>query len=188
MRSLTTTAGASLAQYIAFSSGFIIQFALALTAKRKSPGRVISQMLWLFGTWSACSLVLIAIVVLGTDYSWSRVDTIITSLSLVGLTTLVVWTMFTATPFTDAATKAWANIVLKSIPQFLLVGKVLAEGSAGITLVAVVLGNVSILTRLVPMSDLLMKGQANREEKWLWVTDAINLVSWLSVTVVWLLH
>jgi hypothetical protein len=165
----------------------MVQLALAITARRKSPGRVITQMLWLFGTWSVCSFALVATVAFGTNYIWSPVDTTIAFLSAIGLTSIVGWAVFTKTPLSDASVKAWTNIVLKSIPQFILVGKVLAEGPAGITTVAIVTGSVSILTRLVPMSDLLLKGEANREEKWLWLTDAVNLVSWLSVTVVWLL-
>ena len=187
MRALTTTAGVSLAQYAAFCIGFMFQLALAITARRKSPGRVITQMLLLFGTWSVLSLALSALVAFGTNYHWSGVDTTIASLSAIGLTIIVGWTVFTKTPLNDASMKAWTNIVLKSIPQFILVEKVLTEGPAGITTVAIVTGSISILTRLVPMSDLLLKGEANREEKWLWVTDAVNLISWLSVTAVWLL-
>lgn len=187
MRALTTTAGASLAQYAAFCLGFTAQLALAIAAWRKDRRRIITQMLVLFGTWSVLSFGLVAVVAIGTEYHWSRVDTTIAAFSLTGLAAIGAWAALMRTPVTDAAMKGWTNIVLKSIPQFILVAKVWSEGSAGISWVAIAAGSVSILTRLIPMSSLLRKGGANREEKWLWTTDVVNLASWLTVTGVWLI-
>lgn len=184
-RANTSIAGVSLAQYVAFCLGFAVQFALAVSARRQNVGRIITQMLWLFGSWTVCSSILILFVMMGTNYQWSVLDTTIAKLSVTGLVVIAICARISRRSLTDAAVKAWVNIVLKSIPQFLLAVKVWHEGPGGITAVAIVLGTVSIATRLIPMSGLLRKGGATRDEKWLWVTDVVNLASWLTVTAIW---
>ena len=187
IRALTTTEGASLAQYVAFTGGFMIQLVLALEARKKTPGRIISQQVKLFTAWSTCGLALVATVALKGGYQWSTVDTVITILASAGLVITISWAAFTATPLADAAIRAWMNISLKSLPQFLLVWKVMTEGPAGITPVAIVLGSLSIFMRLIPLSISMYTEGQNRDKKWLWISDAVNLASWLSVTIIWLL-
>lgn len=187
IRALSTTEGVSLAMYVAFTGGFIIQLVLALEARKKNPGRIISQQVKLFTAWSSCGALLIATVALEGDYRWSRVDTVITVLASVGLVVTISWATFTRTSLADAAVRAWINISLKSLPQFLLVWKVMAEGPAGITAVAIWLGSISIAMRLIPLTISMRVEGKNRDKKWLWISDAVNLASWLSVTVVWLI-
>jgi len=187
MKAITTTQGVSLAQYIAFSLGFMIQFMLALEAGRKNPGLIISQQISLFGIWSTCSAILVAVVATRGHYSWSQADTMIARFAGVGLVVTIVWAFSTKKPMDDAAVRAWLNISLKSLPQFLLITKILTEGSAGITWIAIVLGEASILTRLIPLSVSMKTEGVNRDKVWLLVSDAINLVSWTAVTIVWLL-
>ncbi len=187
IRALTTTEGASLAQYVAFTGGFMIQLVLALEARKKNPGRIISQQVKLFVAWSTCGVALIATVALEGGYRWSGIDTVITILALAGLVATLSWAVIRATPLADAAIRAWMNISLKSLPQFLLVWKVMTEGPAGITSIAIVLGSLSICMRLIPLSISMYTEGRNRDKKWLWISDAINLASWLSVTFVWLI-
>lgn len=185
LRAFTTTQGASLAQYAAFTGGFAVQLVLALEARKQTPGPIISQQVRLYTMWSVCGSLLIVIVAIQGGYQWSTVDTVITILASAGLALTVAWAAVTRISFSDAAVRAWFNISLKSLPQFLLAWKVLAEGPAGITIIAIILGNVSILTRLVPMSMSITTEGYNREKWWLRVSDAVNLASWSSVTFVW---
>ena len=188
VKALTTTQGVSLAQYIAFSFGFMIQFALALEAKRKSVvdhRRIITQQVYLFTAWSTCSVLLIAVVMTRDGYTWSTADSTIAKLASAGVAATAVWAFYTKKPHDDAVVRAWVNISLKSLPQFLLIMKIWSEGSAGITTVAIVLGETSILTRLIPLSVSLRTEGVSRDKIWLFVSDTVNLVSW-TVTVVWL--
>jgi hypothetical protein len=187
-RALTTTQGVSLAQYIAFCSGFIVQLVLAIEARRKNTGRIISQQVSLFATWSLCSLALIAVVINRGGYVWSRGDTTIAELASAGVVATIVWALFTRKPMSDAAVRAWVNISLKSLPQFLMIMKIWSEGSSGITTAAIVLGETSILMRLIPLSVSMKTEGVNRDKKWLWTSDAVNLASWSAVTVAWFVN
>ncbi len=185
IRAFTTMQGVSLAQYIAFTAGFTIQLILALEARRKTKGRIISQQIYQFAAWSICSFLLIGAVLIQRSYVWSRVDTITTEIALAGIVMTIIWAMFTRKPFSDAAVRAWINISLKSLPQFLLMAKMWMEGSAGITATAIILGNVSILMRLIPLAISMKTEGMNRDKTWLFVSDAVNLASWSTVTIVW---
>jgi hypothetical protein len=185
LRAFTTTEGISLAQYVAFTGGFMVQLVLALEARKEKPGPIITQQVHLFKAWSVCGTALIAIVVIKGGYRWSEVDTVITALASAGVVGTVAWAAFTRRSMGDAAVKAWYNIVLKSLPQFLLVWKVLEEGPAGLTQIAVVLGSVSILTRLIPISISIKTEGYTREKWWLKTSDAINLASWTAVVYAW---
>lgn len=187
IRALTTTEGASLAQYAAFTAGFVVQLALALEGRKKTPGRIMSQQVTLFAAWSACGSLLIATVAMKGGYAWSGVDSVITALASAGLVVTVSWALLRRVPLADAAVRAWLNISLKSLPQFLLVWKILSEGPAGITATAIVLGSLSICMRLIPLSISMKTEGRNREKTWLWISDAVNLASWLAVTSVWLI-
>lgn len=185
MRAFTSMEGVSLAQYVAFTIGFVIQLALALEARRKNRGRIISQQITLFVAWSTCSALLVGSVLIQDSYTWTRVDTTITAVAASGTILTLMWAASSMKSLQDAAVRAWINISLKSLPQFLLVAKIWSEGSAGITTTAIVLGSVSILSRLIPLSVSMEVEGRNRDKTWLWISDAVNLVSWLSVTVIW---
>lgn len=185
VKALTTTQGVSLAQYFAFSLGFLIQLVLALEARRKNSGRIISQQVSLFVAWSACSIALIAVVITRGGYTWSSVDSMIVKLASAGVVATIVWAFFSRTLLNDAAVRAMINMSLKSLPQFLMIMKIWSEGSAGITWVAIVLGEVSILMRLIPLSISMKTEGVNRDKVWLLASDAVNLMSWTAVTVVW---
>jgi len=185
MRAFTTMQGVSLAQYTTFAIGFMIQLALALEARRKTKGRIISQQVSLFVAWSTCSLLLVGAVLVQGSYHWSTVDTTITLVASTGMILTLVWAVSSMKPMHDAAVRAWINISLKSLPQFLLVAKIWSEGSAGITTTAIVLGEVSILMRLIPLSISMKTEGVNRDKIWLWISDAVNLVSWTAVITIW---
>jgi uncharacterized membrane protein YdcZ (DUF606 family) len=187
-RALTSVEGISLAQYAAFGLGFSVQLMLALAALNQKRTRLMVQLAILFGTWTFFSGMLCAVVIFGTDYRWSPTDTNITLFSVAGIGMTMIYMVVSGKPLSDAAVKGWMNIILKSIPQFMLASKVWADGSGGLTEVAIVTGSLSIISRLGPLTHMLLTTGGVRDEKWLWVTDAVNLASWLSVTVVWFLR
>jgi hypothetical protein len=183
LRALTSIKGVSLAQYLAFGLGFAVQFLLAVAGYRKQPSRLLAQLLVVFGTWTILAAMLVMVVSFGTPYRWSYYDSTIAWLSAIGLGLVAIYAIPTHVSITDAAIKGLINIVLKSIPQFLLVETIWHEGSSAISIVAIVTGHISIVSRLGPM--LWHSKGSTREQKWLMVTDAFNLVSWAAVTMAW---
>lgn len=186
VRTLSTTNGASLAQYVAFTVSFLIGLSLALDSRRESPGRIITQQVFLFAAWSIGGIALLATVLLCGTYRWTSTDTLISILASVGIVMSFVWVVAKKTSFKDPAIRAWIGISLKAVPQFLLVPKILSEGGAGLTGAFIFFGHVSILMRLVPLFISMQVEGIDRNKYWLVAAEVLNEISWLAVTVVWL--
>jgi hypothetical protein len=185
VRAFTTLQGVSLAQYIAFSLSFMIGFMLALEGRKKNPGRIITQQIFMFAAWSTCGTLLVLAVIVQGGYVWSKVDTTITTLASLGLITTLFWAFVSRKPLSDAAVRAFIGASLKPLPQFLLIVKIWSEGSAGLTITAVILGNISIWMRLIPLAMSMKTEGVNRDKIWLFVADSLNGLSWLTVSIVW---
>lgn len=187
VRTLSTTNGVSLAQYIAFTASFLIGLSLALDSRRESPGRIITQQVCLLTVWSVGGIALLATVLLCGTYHWTSTDTLISVLASAGIAMSFVWAVAKKTSFKDPAIRAWVGISLKAVPQFLLVPKILSEGGAGLTAAFIFVGHVSILMRLVPLLISTRVEGMDRNKYWLVTSEVLNEVSWLAVTVVWVL-
>ncbi len=185
LRAYTTLEGASLAQYISFVLSFALGFSLALSSRKENPGRIINQQLWLFGAWTVCGLVLLSVVAT-LDYRWTRGDTVSSLITAVGVVFTAVWATKRGLGIKSPMIRAWLSIFLKPVPQFLLVHKVFVEGGAGITVIAIVIGNVSIAMRLIPLIISAKTEGADKNKKWLIIAETTNQISWLAVTAVWL--
>lgn len=191
IRALTTVEGISLAQYVAFTGSFFIGALLAVEGRKKTEvgkRRVITQQVFVHSTWVLCGTFLLAIVLTRGGYVWSKVDQTITTLVLSGLLATSIWAILGKKSFADAAVRALIGISLKSLPQFLLIAKIWSEGGAGITMSAITLGHLSIFMRLIPLGMSLRTEGINREKLWLLTADGLNALSWVAVTVVWLVR
>ncbi len=98
-----------------------------------------------------------------------------------------VWVVAKKTSFKDPAIRAWIGISLKAITQFLLVPKILSERGAWLTATFIFLGHMSILMRLVPLFISIRIEGMDRNKYWLVASEVLNEISWIAVTVVWLM-
>lgn len=187
VRTLSTINGVSLAQYVAFTASFLIGLSLALDSRRESPGRIITQQVFLLAAWSIGGITLLTTVLLCGTYHWTSTDTLISILAFAGIVMSFAWAVAKKTNFKDPVIRAWMGISLKAVPQFLLVPKILSEGGAGLTMAFIFVGHVSILMRLVPLLISTRREGMDRNKYWLVASEVLNEISWLVVTAVWLM-
>jgi len=185
MRTLTTTQGMSLAQYVAFTGNMVLGLLLALSGYRKNPGPIIKQQIAVFGVWTICGLGLITVFIYVGNFSWSTMDTVIATSAAVGFTGTVAGAKIRKVSLKDPAVVALNAISLKSVPQFFLVWLILSEGGDGLTLTAIVAGFISVTAKFIPIGMSLRKEGVNRDKKWLLIAEGINGISWIGVTIAW---
>ena len=184
----TSMNGVSLAQYLAFVASFVLGFTLAVEANMTRPGRVIRQQIMAHGSWSVGSIILVAVVLVHGNYRWTGTDTTLGFTVLAGVVTAVAWKVANGRDMNDPAVRGMVSISLKSLPQFLLVAKIWSEGGAGYHWSAILTGNVSILSRLLPLFVSISNEGMNRAKWWLLVQDALNEVSWGAISIVWFIR
>ena len=188
IKTLTTTQGVSVMQYVAFTSSMSLNFFLAIASRKNNPGRLITQQIWQLATWSLCGILLIGVVIVSRNYQWMFMDMIIATFACLGFAVTCIWVKVRKISMrTNPAFKAWNSIFLKSIPQFFWAILILADGNNGLSWVAIVVGHVSIAMRLIPLFISLKEEGVSDAKKWLLISDVSNEVSWISVTVAWLI-
>lgn len=176
---------------MAFTASFLIAALLAFEGRKKTEvgnRRVITQQVIVHSTWVLCGIILLGVVALKGGYVWSHVDQTIATLALCGLGLTSGWAKAYRKSFADPAVRALIGVSLKPVPQFLLIAKIWSEGGGGITASAIIVGNVSILMRLIPLAMSLRTEGVNREKLWLLTADSLNGFSWLVVSIVWLVR
>jgi hypothetical protein len=138
-----------------------------------------------------CPLVVLIFAIMvaaGTNpaYQWNAKDTAtLTIAALLTAAVLVVggiWKLSLADPMM----KALFAIAYKSIPQVLLAWKFLAEGATGTPGLSVVVGHATILIRLGQIYFMIREAGWDRSRFWLAVSETANEVSWVIVTIAWL--
>lgn len=189
-KALTNLAGVSLAQYFAFVLSFFVGAVLANAARNKSIGdrRSITQQTVMLALWAVCGTLMVVFVISLGSYMWSPTDTLISVIATAGVSLTLLWALVARKPVSDAAVRAFLGVALKPIPQFLLIPKMFAETSGGYSIPAIVLGNVSIWTRIYLNIDSLQKEGVSRDKKWLLTAEILNGISWLAVSIVWLVR
>lgn len=186
-RSLYDVTGTSLAQQGLVFTYLFFHLALALGANRVEPSRGTRQAITTYATWIVLTAVLILVVATNPSYAWNMKDT--TTLGMAGALTVAVIIIGTYRGLTlaDPMMKAMFAIAYKAVPQVLLAWKFLAEGSSGTPWVAVVVGHVTILTRLGQIYFLVKEFGLDRNRKCLAVSETANELSWVIATIAWLI-
>jgi hypothetical protein len=183
----TSMNGVSLAQYFAFIASFVLSSTLAFEARRTHPGRVIEQQIISHGMWSLFSGIMIGVVILSGRYHWSPADTRLGLCVLLGIIGTLIWKAVSQRSMMDPAIRGLLSISLKALPQFLLVPIILVNGGSGYHWSAILMGNVSIMTRLIPLFVSIETEGMNLAKWWLLAQDILNEASWAAVSVAWLL-
>ncbi len=78
-------------------------------------------------------------------------------------------------------------ILYKSLPQFMMALKIIAEGASGIPFSVIVFANVSISTRIMQIQLAVRESGWDQNQLWLFISECANQVSYLTVTLAWLL-
>lgn len=187
LRSLEDVTGSSLIQFGLVVAFLAFNLGLGVSAHRVSPSRITRQALATYTTWII--LVIILILVAGTNpsYRWNEKETTTLVMGIVLTLVVVALAIGRRLPVTDPMVRGAFAIAYKSVPQFLLAWKFLAEGATGTPGLSVILGHFTILVRIGQISFMVREAGWNRPLKWLMCSEVFNELSWLAATIAWLI-
>lgn len=186
LRIIKTTAGQSLSAFIFMEAFQFLQFLLAIGAYRAQSSRVVKQTLfaYLFNlTFLGSNIVAFFI---NGNYCWGSNDNWASTCVLISITVVFLLVTIYKLSFKDPMIKSLLAIAFKSLPQFIMVFKVIQEGGAGIPFLAVVSGNTLILLRLWQIWFAIRESGADKNRRWLFISEVFNEASWAAVSIAWL--
>lgn len=186
LRSLEDVHGVSIVQFMLAAAFVFFNLFLGLGAHRAQPSRVTKQTVVTYAVWILMLSAVVLAVGTNSTYQWSIQDTV-TLAAVVVLTagTLVISRQLRKS-VRDPMILAFLAIASKSVPQLLLVWKILEEGGSGIPLVSVLVGHVTILVRLSQIYFMVREAGWERNRIWLAVSEGAAEITWIAATIAWI--
>ncbi len=183
---LETTKGQLLAMFLVMEGYFFLNLLLSVSAHTERPSRATGQLMGTYILWLALIGSNIAAIFINGSYEWNQNDTSIAVLAIVGTVALVVVAKLKGLGLQDPMLKSLLGILFKTVPQLIMAYEITQRGGAGIPAAAIVAGHVTSLIRIGQVLFALFESGRDRNRIWLCVSETGNEVSWMVVTIVWL--
>ena len=185
---LTSTQGVSVSMFALAAAFTGLQTWLACSAYRHKPVWATMQVviIYVFGVIVYGAMIVIAFA--KGAYVWTMSDNIavIASLTLGGLVVQVAH--LKKLPWYDPIVKGWINVAVRTVPNLAMAHKIWTCGSGGVSATFVVVFNALTLMRIAQVILTSIKlGEWDRNRKGLIIGEIGNELTWLIVTIIWLL-
>lgn len=116
---------------------------------------------------------------------WKYADTITTFIVIIGVFITIVIAGIKKLPLLDAYVKAGLAVFFKCIPQFALAFSIYFYGAKGLSGWWILLGNVTIITRIVHLVVSNHQGW-NRNTRGSLISEIWNEASWAVASIAWI--
>ncbi|MFA4904503.1 MAG: hypothetical protein WC600_17350 [Desulfobaccales bacterium] len=174
-----------LASWLAF---LLINLALTIRAHVSRPSRVTLQAVTCYALWTVIIASDLAILLIkGTDI-WGAADTLTALIVGAGLIATVLWGRRRGRGLSDPIVHGYSGIIFIGIPQITLAYTILQEGGQGLAGPALLASNFSILIRLALLGFAIAEAGWDRNRKGAAMSEFANEISWLLVTLAWLVR
>lgn len=118
---------------------------------------------------------------------WNRKDTVTLVIVLVGSVIVTTVGKLKGLALSDAYMKAGFAVFFKCVPQIALAFSIADEGAGGISGVWILMGHVTIVTRLAHLQSSLVRGRDRNTVAQFW-SEIGNEASWLVATLAWIVY
>jgi hypothetical protein len=185
-KAMETVKGLSLANIGLMFIFMCIMGWLAFDAHKDHPSQQGKETLAIYGLWGTSTLLVGIAIATNPDYVWCLNDWYAIASGVLGGLVAVAWAIWQRVGLTEASTKSIFATFCKSVPQLLMAWKITEEGGTGHAPLALLVGVVSVSTRL-----WMFKRQKDAAGSWesnlLWMagSETFNLATWLSVCAAW---
>lgn len=184
-----TLNGVLLSEFILVQAFALLGLWLAIAANRAQRSRIAIQSVAIYVFWSVALAACIASTLTSRSgaYRWSGTDT--TALVVGALGAILVISIGRAQSLTvrDPMVRGWIALVLKGWPQLALGFKIFQESGAGLPLLALTLGHVTILIRLMQLAMAIKEAGWDRNRRGLFLSELGNELTWCVTTAAWIL-
>ncbi len=185
---LTTTEGV-IFTWLAFWGIFLlINLSLSYRAHQVKPSRITKQTVIVYAIWTAIMTLNIGVFLWQDEDIWNDVDTLTSSLAIAGITLTLLIGFLKRLPITDPLIRGYLAVFFKAVPQFTLAYSVWVNGGQGLSLAAVVIGHITICTRLGQIFLSMREAGWDRNRQGSAISEVANELSLIVVTIVWLMR
>lgn len=178
----TTTAGTMLSWLISWWLSTAINIWLSLDSHKVNDNRGSKQMLAIYSAWGVVVSLLIAVFFSQADTIWRDSDTILASLTSVGIILGATYIKNMGLKFDSPFARGLQSILLRVTPQLFLCYTILTEGGDGFSIVFIVLGHIAVFTRL----DVLDSNKHEESTEVLRKSEIANWITWGFLTLIWI--
>ena len=186
-RLLETTKGQLLSMFLGYQAFLVLHLVLAIGAYRAEPSRITQQTIFVYIMWIVLAGSNAVAILLNGGYKWSQNDTRFVVLAAIGTIVVFAYASLSGIGIKNPMCKGFLAMIFKALPQFVMAFEVIEKGGAGVPTIAVVAGNITIITRIIQVGLAIREAGWERNRTWLFASETVNELSWAAVTVVWVI-
>jgi hypothetical protein len=188
LRLLTTSQGIPifwLASWLAF---LLINLALTIRGHVSRPSRVTLQAVGCYALWTVIIASDLAVLFMKGTNIWRGADTVTALIVASGLIITSLWGYRQGRGLGDPIVHGYFGILFIGVPQITLAYTIFQEGGRGLAGPALLASNFSILIRLALLGFAIAEAGWDRNRKGAAMSEFANEISWLLVTLAWLVR
>lgn len=183
-RLLETTNGQLLSMLFFVEAYYGLHFVLAVSAHCAQSSRTTRQTVWTYAIWFVLFGSNIAAIFLN-GYQWSHNDARVVTFVLFGAVLVFAVMKFRGGCLQDPMPKSFFAMLCKALPQFIVAFEIAQKGGASFTPAAIIAGNINIFIRISQIWFAIREAGWDRNRIWLCISEAMNEVSWATISIVW---
>lgn len=188
IRMLSTTKGVSVSWFAFWLVFLVVNLALAIKAHRNQPSRVTLQTIGSYALWVLMVVGDLGVMIIRGNGTWDHNDTITAIITLTGVAVVLAVASIMKLGISDPIVKGHLAIFFKAIPQLTLAYKIFMVGGAGLAGLTVIMGHITVLTRLGQLIFSIREAGWDRNRRGSAISEAANEGSWIITTIAWMTH
>lgn len=182
---MTTTEGVSITWLSFWGVFLLINLSLSLRAHQVQPSRITRQTVITYASWTTVMALNTAIYLWRDSAIWTPVDTWTALIALAGIAVTLSIGYRNKLTIADPLVRGYLAVFFKGIPQLTLAYNILMVGGAGLSIVGVLAGHITICTRLGQILMGLREAGWDRNRQGSAISEVANEGSWIVTTVAW---
>ena len=183
-----STEGIILTWFAFWGFFLLINLKLSHQAHLVQPSRITKQTLIVYATWTVIMALNISVFLWRDDVLWKEVDALTSTLAAIGIVIVFGVSVYQKLPLSDPILRGYLALIFKAMPQITLAYSIWLEGGTGLSVVAVIVGHITICTRLGQIFLSLREASWDRNRIGSAVSEIGNEASMIVLTIVWLLR
>ena len=185
---LKSTEGIILTWFVFWGLFLLINLSLSYKAHLVQPSRITKQTVTVYAVWTVLMTTNIGVFLWQDNVGWKPVDTLTSVLAGLGIALTLGIGKLRNLPLLDPIIRGWIAVMFKALPQLTLAYSIWLEGGDGLAAIAVVVGHITICTRLGQIFLSLREAGWDRNRVGSAISEAANELSMIILTVVWLIR
>ncbi len=187
LRMLNTSQGVSLTWFIFWEAFLLLNLVLAFRAHRTQPSRVTRQTICSYTLWTVMVTADLTVMFWKGSSMWDANDTLTIILGGMGVVLTLCIAHYKKYSLGDPMVKGWLAVSFKAIPQLIMAYKICLVGGAGLAGLTVMMGHITVLTRLGQLYASLREAGWDRNRIGSTLSETANEASWVLVTIAWII-